>query len=78
MAVLAIGAFKDSLDTLTIRLQRNLENHYEKENCLNKLALSIGSAYYDPEYPCTIEDLLAQVDKSMYNHKNGRKGFRFE
>jgi len=72
--VLAIGSLKDSLDTLTIRLQRNLENHYEKENCLNKLSLSIGSAYYDPKCPCTVEDLLVQADKSMYKQKNGKKG----
>ncbi|MEE8597116.1 MAG: sensor domain-containing diguanylate cyclase [bacterium] len=76
--VLAIGARKHSLDTLTIRLQRNLEDHYKKDNCPNKLSLSIGSAYYDSKCPCTIEDLLVQADKSMYNHKNGREGFNGE
>ena len=30
------------------------------------LSLSVGFAYYDPDMPCTIEELIDKADKNMY------------
>lgn len=74
-AVLAIGAHKDSLNALTTRLQKNLEVHNTKNNDHYELSLSIGAAYYDPECPCSIEELIVQADKSMYRQKRVKQVF---
>jgi two-component system cell cycle response regulator len=33
------------------------------------LSISAGISFYDPERPCTIDDLLATADRSMYERK---------
>ncbi|SMC98258.1 GGDEF domain-containing protein [Sporomusa malonica] len=37
------------------------------------LSLSVGYAFYDPENPCTIEELLAKADKNMYEDKLAKR-----
>ena len=34
----------------------------------------MGCAYYDPENPCSIDDLIARADKLMYEQKQNKKG----
>ena len=70
--VLAIGAHKDSLEVLTTGLQKNLEIHNTTENRRYKLSLSVGASYYDPECPCSIDELIARADKSMYQQKRNK------
>ena len=70
--VLAIGAHKDSLEVLTTGLQKNLEMHNTAENRQYKLSLSVGASYYDPECPCSIDELIARADKSMYQQKRNK------
>lgn len=68
-AVLAIGASRESLEVINTRFQRNLEV-YNKENNRNyKLSFNIGAAYYEPGCPCSIDELIANADKSMYEQK---------
>lgn len=33
------------------------------------LSVSMGIASYDPEYPCSIDELLVRADKLMYEEK---------
>ena len=35
--------------------------------------LSVGMAQYDPNHPCSIDELLAEADVLMYEHKQSRK-----
>lgn len=37
------------------------------------LSLSVGFAYYDPENPCTIQELLVKADKYMYENKRTKR-----
>ena len=39
-----------------------------------KLSISIGTAYFDPLSPCTIDELLSQADRLMYEQKRTKKG----
>lgn len=45
------------------------------------LSLSVGSTYYDPQDPCSIEDLMERADRIMYRRKREKnrvikKGYR--
>ncbi|MCT4621939.1 MAG: diguanylate cyclase [Marinisporobacter sp.] len=41
----------------------------EKSNYIFNISISIGAAYFDPESPISIEELIARADKLMYEHK---------
>jgi len=55
------------------RLQQALENYNSESNLGYKLSLSLGIAFYDPEHLCSIEELIAQADKSMYERKKNKQ-----
>lgn len=38
-----------------------------------KLSISVGCACFDPENPCSIDELMLQADKLMYAQKQRRK-----
>jgi diguanylate cyclase (GGDEF)-like protein/PAS domain S-box-containing protein len=69
--VLAVETNGASAEVLTARLQENLEARNAREGCRYKLSLSTGLARYDPDHPCSIDDLLAQADRAMYAKKRG-------
>ena len=48
------------------RLQECLKARNTRGDCCYKLSLSVGIARYDPEDPCSIEELLAWADILMY------------
>jgi diguanylate cyclase (GGDEF)-like protein/PAS domain S-box-containing protein len=76
--VLAIETDGLPAEFLTTRLQGSLETNNAKEGRRYKLPLSVGLARYDPENPCSIDELLAQADRAMYEKKHydtlGQKG----
>jgi len=37
------------------------------------VAASLGCAYYDPAVPCSIDELMTQADKRMYEGKQNKK-----
>jgi GGDEF domain-containing protein len=37
-----------------------------------KLSISTGTAYFDPSSPCTIDELLSQADRGMYEQKKSK------
>jgi diguanylate cyclase (GGDEF)-like protein len=47
--------------------------HNSEINRSYKLSLSFGIAYYDPENPCSIDELLVQGDKLMYEQKRHKQ-----
>jgi diguanylate cyclase (GGDEF)-like protein/PAS domain S-box-containing protein len=67
--VLAMEISRDNARIITTRLQENLEARNARAGRLYKLSLGVGIALYDPEQPCSINDLMAQADKAMYEHK---------
>lgn len=71
--VIPIGTTEDSAKIATSRLQKNIEIHNSEINRSYKLSLSFGIAYYDPENPCSIDELLVQGDKLMYEQKRHKQ-----
>jgi two-component system cell cycle response regulator len=37
------------------------------------LSISFGVSYYDPEEPCSVDELIAHADKMMYEQKRLRQ-----
>jgi len=67
--VLAIESNGAPAEILTARLQENLEARNARGDRRYKLSLSVGTARYDPESPCSIDELLARADRLMYEQK---------
>ena len=57
------------------RLLGAIDEHHERARGKrpDDLSLSIGSATFDPEHPCTIEELMEQADRAMYANKRARR-----
>ncbi len=73
-AVLAIDIKGTNSEVFTARLQQLIDIWNNQENRKYKLSISMGCAYYDPENPCSIDDLIARADKLMYEQKQKKKG----
>ena len=72
--VLAMESDGTPAEILTTRLQENLEARNANGDRHYKLSLSVGTARYDPERPCSIDELLTRADRLMYEQKqNNRK-----
>ena len=72
-AVLAIDTSKSNPEILTTRLHNQLEALNNKENRKFMISVSVGCAYYDPEKPSSIDELMAHADKLMYEQKKKKK-----
>ena len=63
---------RDIEHIIFVHIQNNLIT-YNEQNKKNgrayKLSLSMGTAYYDPERPCSVGDLLSIADAMMYEEK---------
>ncbi|GEM_PF-537293 len=71
--VLAVDAGQENIETMTERFRSCLEEHSHMDNRPYKLHLSLGCAIYDPAAPCTVSELIARADESMYRQKKVKK-----
>ncbi len=62
-----------SIDKLTTRLRRNLTDNNNRESKSYSISLSQGLTRYSPEKPCSIDELISQADKLMYEQKRKKK-----
>ena len=69
--VLAIEAVGSKV--LLKRIHKSIDEHNARKGNNYELSISIGIAEYDPESPCTIEELLEKADDMMYKKKQERK-----
>ena len=61
-------------ELLLERLRENLDRYNKTEpDRKYRLSLSMGAVAYDPEHPVSIDTLLSQADKNMYEEKIGKK-----
>ncbi len=67
--MLALESEPASPETLTRRLQKDLITHNTNEQRPFHLSISVGWACYDPQSPCSLEDLLHRADQAMYSQK---------
>jgi diguanylate cyclase (GGDEF)-like protein/PAS domain S-box-containing protein len=71
--ILGLDIAHESKNTITDRLRKNLEHHNSMPGRSYSLSLSIGISRYDFENPHSIEKLLAQADRLMYEDKRKKK-----
>ena len=71
--ILPIGIDGDKIDVITSRLQKNIDIQNGKTDRNYKLSLSVGVAYYDPERPSTVDELLTMADALMYAQKRSKR-----
>ncbi len=74
-AVLVMEAGKESDKIISDNLQNRLDAFNSQTKRAYKLSLSIGIACYDPEEPCSMDELISQADKLMYKHKQSKKSY---
>lgn len=73
--VIPVGTAGDDIEKIVDRLEKSLEIYNSERKHDYRLSLSIGVTYYDPENPCSIEELLIQADELMYKHKKIKRTF---
>ena len=71
--VFPIGTNYETIKIVVDRLLERIDIHNRKSNKSYKLSVSIGVANYDPKNPCSLDELLNQADKLMYNQKKKNK-----
>ena len=67
--VLPIETTGDNLEIVIKRLRGAVEMDNARSKRGYKLSISTGTAYFDPLAPCTVDELLAQADRLMYEQK---------
>ena len=73
-AALAVDITDANSEIFTARLQSLIDTRNNQENRRYRLSISVGCSYYDPENPCSLDELMAHADKLMYEHKQKKKG----
>ncbi len=68
-AVLVIETFATNRETLAARLHNELHIFNEKGTRPFKLSMSFGIAEFDPEKPCSLDELIAKADELMFEQK---------
>jgi diguanylate cyclase (GGDEF)-like protein len=72
-AILVPNAEENTPEIIINRLQNRIDTHNNQANRKYKLSISIGSSFYNPENPSSIDELMASADKLMYEQKNNKK-----
>jgi diguanylate cyclase (GGDEF)-like protein len=70
--VLAINAPAAGIQTMITRLQSNLERH-NSQNRYYQLSLSMGIAQFDPQRVTTLEAMIVEADKALYENKRKKR-----
>jgi diguanylate cyclase (GGDEF)-like protein/PAS domain S-box-containing protein len=68
-AVFAFDTNRKGINTVLERLKKNIDIFNTDSNNPFELSVSMGISYYDPDHPCSIDELLVRADKLMYEQK---------
>ena len=71
--VLALETVGLAQEHWVTRLQDNLTRRNERPERRYRLSVSMGIAYYDPDFPCPLDDLLDRADALMYEQKRTKR-----
>lgn len=71
--VIPVGTSRDNVDIVAGRLRESLEKYNREKKGSYELSLSVGTAYYDPATPCSIDELLRHADRMMYEQKKHKQ-----
>ncbi len=73
-AALVVDITDQNSEIFTARLQSLIDKRNHQENRRDRLSISVGSSYFDPENPCSLDELMAHADQLMYEQKQKKKG----
>lgn len=76
-AVLAINASRDSIGTITDRLNANIARHNVTSRDY-KFSLSFGIERFDSNRDMSLSEMLKKADKALYKKKNSKHGKMME
>lgn len=72
--VIPVESSGNSSSGIESRLQQNIEDHNAKGDRVYKLSISCGIAQYDPMTATSIDELLIQGERLMYEEKKKKRG----
>ena len=72
-AILAIDTTNETREVLMKRLHNYLDDYNRPEGRKYTLSLSIGMSPYDPQKPISLDELMAQADRLMYEEKRNKQ-----
>jgi diguanylate cyclase (GGDEF)-like protein len=72
-AILAIETQHDGATIMATRLRKNIEEYNAKVGPDRALLASMGIANYEPEHPCSLDELMGNADLLLYGQKRGRQ-----
>lgn len=67
--VMPVECSIDNISLVSARLQESLKNHKAVRSSNYRLSMSLGVSYFNPESPCSIDELLNHAEKLMYEQK---------
>ncbi|MHA2010587.1 MAG: GGDEF domain-containing protein [Promethearchaeota archaeon] len=71
--VFPLGTTKAHIEVISSRLQNVINDYNTSREDRYKLSVSIEISAYEPESVTTIDELLAEVDRLIYEHKRNKK-----
>jgi len=72
-AILAIDTTGIYPEVMMTRLQNQIDAHNNEGTRRYIISISMGTAYYAPENPCSLDELMSRADKLMYEQKKSKK-----
>ncbi len=73
-AAIPVGFNDDDIRRVTDCLRADVEKHNGRKNRRYKLSVSFCTVYYDPENPCSVDELLARGGKLTREQKRSKQG----
>ena len=72
-AIIATEITEMNPDAFSKRLQQNIDEYNASGSLPYKLAMSWGTAIYDPAFPVSLDELMSTADELMYQRKGQNK-----
>lgn len=72
-AALVIDVKDENPEIFSSRLQYLIDTQNKQKNRTYMLSISMGGSFQNPEKPFSIDELMSQADKLMYEHKKQKK-----
>ena len=71
--LLPVGTSKDGIAVIRNRFYTALSKFNDTHGHPWVLSATIGLAYFDPESPCSLDELISRADQYLYEHKKQLK-----
>jgi diguanylate cyclase (GGDEF)-like protein len=71
--ILGIKSLETSTNHLINRFEKILHHHHLHRKGHYPLSMSLGIVFFNPQDPCSLDILLAQADKRMYENKQKKR-----